>query len=419
MFTTTSASVALDEKSAAQLEALVREYGSVWRAWQASGRCCAVPRLDVVPARAGAVPTVSVQSPETGGGVVGDGRALYGEAVTCYPLTEVQVKALGRVPSEFLPNERELAHVGDPICDQFCCKVVGGCAVAVLADGCNWGRGPRNAARCASATFAEYVAKYAHMLRDTKRAADVLFAALAAASDQIAAGHAAWETGTTTLAGGVLLQCAPTAAGAAGASGHGFVWVGIGCGDCKMFLYSAAHGTLSDITAAQRSSLADATDPGGRLGPHLCGKYPDLRNLSVCMRLCDRDDLVVLMSDGVHDNFDPQHFGQSPQAHGLPYASWEDAGARAFARTQSAKAAWQQHEMLRVIHAARPTPTSPVEPETLVRALVDHVVRVTAPSRTWMCENPKKKLPHDYVRFPGKLDHTSCLCIKVGAFSNP
>ena len=417
VFTTTSASVGVDEKSAAQLEALVREYGTVWRAWQASGRCCPVPRLAVVPAAEGAAATVSVQSAEAGGGAVGDGRALYGLAVTCYPLAEVQVRALGRVPDAFLPNERELAHVGDPICDQLCAKARGGCAVAALADGCNWGRGPRNAARCAAATFAEYVARYAPMVRDTKRAADVLLAALAAASDQIAHGRAAWETGTTTMAGGVLLRCARAAPGAPDAAGgHGYVWVGIGCGDCRVLHYTQATGTLADITPAQRTSLADASDPGGRLGPHLCGKYPDLRNLGVAVCLCDAGDLVALMSDGVTDNFDPQHFGHSPQQHGLPYASWDDAAAHAHARTQSAKAAYMLHEMLRVIRAALPAPDAPVEPETLVRALVDHVVRVTASSRKWMCENPKKKLPHDYVNFPGKLDHTSCLCLKVGAF---
>ena len=48
-------------------------------------------------------------------------------------------------------------------------------------------------------------------------------------------------------------------------------------------------------------------DPGGRLGPYIGPKGgPDLRNLGLFMTLCEQDSLVFILSDGVHDNLDPE-----------------------------------------------------------------------------------------------------------------
>ncbi len=44
------------------------------------------------------------------------------------------------------------------------------------------------------------------------------------------------------------------------------------------------------------------TVKGGRLGPTLEGGEPDLKNLNVYCTPCDQDDIIVMMSDGVHDN---------------------------------------------------------------------------------------------------------------------
>ena len=44
----------------------------------------------------------------------------------------------------------------------------------------------------------------------------------------------------------------------------------------------------------------------GRLGPQLEGGEPDLRNLGVYVHLLDDGDLIALVSDGVHDNLDPE-----------------------------------------------------------------------------------------------------------------
>ena len=41
------------------------------------------------------------------------------------------------------------------------------------------------------------------------------------------------------------------------------------------------------------------------------------------------------------------------------------------------------------------------------------------PSQTFMQENPGKRLPNDYTRFPGKMDHTTLIVLKVGEYELP
>ena len=50
--------------------------------------------------------------------------------------------------------------------------------------------------------------------------------------------------------------------------------------------------------------------------------------------------------------------------------------------------------------------------EQKVTAVLKHCMDTTSPSRTWMVEH-KGRLPHDYSRFPGKMDHTTCVALKV------
>jgi hypothetical protein len=66
-------------------------------------------------------------------------------------------------------------------------------------------------------------------------------------------------------------------------------------------LFSTKSGTFQEITKGNRGNN-DVRDPGGRLGPTLEGGAPDLRNLRLYNYFCDENDIVVIVSDGVHDN---------------------------------------------------------------------------------------------------------------------
>lgn len=78
------------------------------------------------------------------------------------------------------------------------------------------------------------------------------------------------------------------------------------------------------------------------MGPWLAKGEADLRNLSVFFWPCQADDIVFAVSDGIHDNFDPEilgtnvmrdqseiffsHVGKSPQQVDpeCDAASWSD-----------------------------------------------------------------------------------------------
>jgi hypothetical protein len=58
-------------------------------------------------------------------------------------------------------------------------------------------------------------------------------------------------------------------------------------------------------------------------------------------------------------------------------------------------------------------PCEDLSPEVLCRTLADFCLKNTKSSRDFMDENPNKRLPSDYTKFPGKMDHTSLLAVRV------
>lgn len=95
--------------------------------------------------------------------------------------------------------------------------------------------------------------------------------------------------------------------------------------------------SCSDITDGNRMNLTDPRDPGGRLGPYTRQGGPDLRNFDIFSKVCKTGDILLLCSDGVHDNFDPQHLGsllfssfltdikgKLPRELGIDADTWDD-----------------------------------------------------------------------------------------------
>ena len=62
---------------------------------------------------------------------------------------------------------------------------------------------------------------------------------------------------------------------------------------------------------------------GGVLGPS-DGSHPDLRNLRLYYYACNHKDYIVLVSDGVHDTYDPEARGMLPEECGIKGAAWKD-----------------------------------------------------------------------------------------------
>ena len=53
-------------------------------------------------------------------------------------------------------------------------------------------------------------------------------------------------------------------------------------------------------------------------------------------------------------------------------------------------------------------------PGNVVSKIMDHCSKITLSSRDFMEKNPGKRLPKDFKKYPGKMDHTTCTVFRVG-----
>eukprot|EP01133_Synstelium_polycarpum_P015004 gene15004-17742_t len=302
---------------------------------------------------------------------------------------------------------------GDPICDRFKVAIYRDMLIATLADGCNWGRLPYEAATNATDAFLAFMEENHHEINTIRNAGSFLLAAMTAAHKGIIAGKSeVWEAGTTTLIGGILTRIKKDRdhADLKRMSTLSFVeveanWVFIGTtlGDCKSFHYSKKNKVFTDITKGNRQNLSDARDPGGRLGPYVGNGQPDLRNLSVFYKYCDEDDLILLLSDGVHDNLDPQQLGVRPEDLGIEVESWDLAGQKYPNETDRVKNEFRTRWLLD--HFGN---EENLTPQYITNTLLKHCIETTQSSRDFMEQNTTKKLPCDYKLlvhlFPNSFD---------------
>jgi len=218
-----------------------------------------------------------------------------------------------------------------------------------------------------------------------------------------------------------------------------FVFVTVG--DCKAFLLSSNPETslpqITDLTKGNRGNVDNPQDPGGRIGPTLERGAPDLRNLDFGSVFCQEGDLLVLCSDGIHDNLDPQNEGKTPLDFNLDGDSWKtvkqikaaidikmvavcDAIKNLVLPTETPPSVTASENANQPLASANSTAKAPnahpfgsVTPACVTQRLIDHAMIVTQNSRDWMDQNPTKKLPEDFTKYPGKMDHATCVCIKV------
>ncbi|EGG25356.1 protein phosphatase 2C-related protein [Cavenderia fasciculata] len=301
-------------------------------------------------------------------------------------------------------SKGNLGRDGDPIADRYNCVIFENRLIACLADGCNWGARPKEAAMKASEAFLDYMVAKNDQITDVKEAGKILFGAFEQAHISIMKGKDEyWEAGTTTLLGGVLCQINK------GQDKWSPEWefVLASVGDCKAYVLSG--GEVCDITEGNRMSL-DPKDCGGRLGPHLEEGKPDLRNLNIFCASVNTGDLIILTTDGIYDNLDPLHLGKTPQdmskVFNLTGSKWADVDlTKAF----QAKTAFTTSFLESIL-------TDLDEPSKIANRLIQHCWNTTESSRDFLENNPGKRLPQDYNKYPGKMDHTTCICFRVGEF---
>jgi len=204
----------------------------------------------------------------------------------------------------------------------------------------------------------------------------------------------------------------------------------VSVGDCKAFHFRFASKQIYDITAGNRRNALDPKDCGGRLGPYVGNGEPDLRNVTVYYTFCEENDLILVLSDGVHDNLDPQVLGKVPKDAGPQYnnlADWTNFASDK--ETQEAKDLFiknflikelilggEGEEKMRSKVFSQPVPDEPLSPTSITSRIMKHCLAVTGRGREWMEQNPREKLPPDYVQYPGKMDHATAVVLRVTKF---
>ncbi len=79
----------------------------------------------------------------------------------------------------------------------------------------------------------------------------------------------------------------------------------------------------------------------------------------------------------------------------------------------------EEHRKLRTKVFSYPTSAedeSPFSPFNITNRIMKHCLAATGRGREWMEQNPKEKLPNDYVAYPGKMDHATAAIVRVGKF---
>lgn len=117
-----------------------------------------------------------------------------------------------------------------------------------------------------------------------------------------------------------------------------------------------------------------------------------------------------MVSDGVHDN-GPLLQGLSPNDidKSLPN-DWKDITPE--------KLCLLNTEWILNIIKSNNEKQQEITPTLITNKLVNYSLQTTKPSRDFLenKDNEHKRLPIDLKQFPGKMDHCTCLSIRVGKF---
>ncbi|KAH3743374.1 1-phosphatidylinositol 4,5-bisphosphate phosphodiesterase delta-4 [Pelomyxa schiedti] len=323
---------------------------------------------------------------------------VFGRGITTYPI-----------------DSKTKVHLGSPICDRYHIAAFHDRIAYCVADGCNWGPAPRDAAIKVTNTFIQVVSEEISYVKTMREAGFMMARGLICGNRAISEGMQLGETaGTTTFLGGILVPYLKSAS-ESNPTAPQWCSINMSLGDCKIFCWRSREGMLIDIGGTARCTL-DSTDPGGRLGPYREFLKPDMRNFRITTADVFTGDLLILMSDGVHDNFDASLLGMKPKDVDpalAEFPAWEAAFKTKSEQTLGIAQKFIIKNLSNKI--ASIVETHGTNPEAIVNSLLEHCVQTTQSSRQFMETNPKQKLPSDYTKFPGKLDHTTCVCILVGA----
>ena len=172
---------------------------------------------------------------------------------------------------------------------------------------------------------------------------------------------------------------------------------------------------------------------------------PDLRNFRVDLTPCEENDILILVSDGVHDNLEPFQIGLSPSEVAIEdHPTWESVDPQRKAKIAADYSIFLLHNLLHAKqngnlespiftseecknwkmpplgifrndsdHVDELLNSDHISCYKIVQRLINHCLSTNQNAADFIQEFPNKKLPKDYQKYPGKMDHTTCLCVRV------
>lgn len=174
-------------------------------------------------------------------------------------------------------------------------------------------------------------------------------------------------------------------------------------GDSKAFIIrkDSESGKLTcfEPTEGSRGS-GDSKDPGGMLGDaerDQSGKpYADYRNLGVEVVLLEKGDLIMLCSDGIHDNLDPETLGLTPTSQGYLGDKWTEKDKNDF--------------MKKTLNSILKGCSNFTE---MNKKIDDFIYQSTAAlKRELLTSVNPRETAKDHQKFPGKPDHAGRIFIQ-------
>lgn len=199
-----------------------------------------------------------------------------------------------------------------------------------------------------------------------------------------------------------------------------WTFVGFSVGDSLIYRYSSKYEDVIEITSSDRSG--GMRDAGGMLG----GSAADLSNLHYYCCLVEEGDFILSLSDGVHDNLDPEVLHVPPVIS--PNISWSDLNPK---EKSTLKKVFKEDKLLQIIEEIEGEKTA----ANISKAVVNYVLKVTSEyrdnyelagklQRDWATMDEKlrdttNQVIHQKLKNPiGKFDHVTCLTVHVG-FGTP
>jgi len=348
------------------------------------------------------IPSMPVE-PLKGGGAV---STLKGPGHSSAPFQSFGNHWCGHSISTYPAEGGFHQRIGDPICDRYFAKLYENRIISAVAEGCGWHEPNRAAAKRACKAFTLFMNDHQKGVKNLVEVAQLMLDGFGEAHRAITESNGTLGIGgAATMNGSILMRASP-------GNGTNSKWVYMCCnlGGCKTFHWSVDTKRVREITRNPHFVSSDYNDYGGRLGPSLeHGNKPDLRNLSIHYQYCVEGDIIITVTDGVHGNFDLPHQGILPIDKGLSANSWSEVNPKKLSSLNRRHMETQIGELIESLE-------SPVTVEGVCQALTEYCWNSTKRIRKFMAER-KGRVPHDYTEYPGKVDHATAVCFRVGDVS--